>query len=120
MGGGFVALADGAGAAVSNEELVSGTNGAGAGGASSLAGAGGRWPRGGGAAWGGGRGGGGGCGGGGRAAARRGWRVRCAGRGRRSGRPERGPARRPDWGPRGRRLFFGARGGIGRRGRRRR
>jgi hypothetical protein len=37
--GGFVALADGA--AVSNEELVSGTNGAGAGGASSLAGAGG-------------------------------------------------------------------------------
>ena len=41
MGGGFVALADGAGAAVSNEELVSGTNGAGAGGASSWAGAGG-------------------------------------------------------------------------------
>jgi len=39
--GGFVALADGAGAAVSNEELVSGTNGAGAGGASSWAGAGG-------------------------------------------------------------------------------
>jgi len=39
--GGFVALADDAGAAVSNEELVSGTNGAGAGGASSLTGAGG-------------------------------------------------------------------------------